>query len=71
MKNKYAAFFLALSLTSLTACGSFSETEPESTSSAETVYVMTTTQPLLQITDPETPAPTTTVTSASTVSVWK
>ena len=40
MKNKYAAFFLALSLTSLTACGSFSETEPESTSSAETVYVM-------------------------------
>ena len=68
MKNKYAAFFLALSLTSLTACGSFSETEPESTSSAETVYVMTTTQPLLQITDPETPAPTTTVTSASTVS---
>ena len=68
MKNKYAAFFLALSLTSLTACGSFSETEPESTSSAETVYVMTTTQTLLQITDPETPAPTTTVTCAPTVS---
>ncbi|MBR2085902.1 MAG: hypothetical protein IJ906_01985 [Oscillospiraceae bacterium] len=68
MKNKYAAFFLALSLTSLTACGSFSETEPESTSSAETVYVMTTAQTLLQITNPETPAPTTTVTSTSTVS---
>ena len=65
MNNKYAAFFLALSLTSLTACGSFSETETENTSSAETVYVMTTAQPLLQITDPETPAPETTAASSS------
>lgn len=64
MKNKYAAFILALGLTSLTACGTVAETPPESTPSAETIFIMTTAQTRLQITAPETTAASTVASSA-------
>ena len=64
MKKQYAAFILALSMMPMTACGSFAEPDPESTSSAETVYVMTTAQPSLEITASETTLAATTATTA-------
>lgn len=69
MKNKYAAFVLALSLTSLTACGSFSEPGTESSSSSETVYVMTSAQTTLKIAAPETTTAATTTTTAVTTAM--
>ncbi len=78
MKNKYAVFLLALSLTSMTACGHVSETDVDVNSSADTVYVMTTAQTSLQIVVPENTDATTaesTTSAATTVptttSTWQ
>ena len=54
MKNKNTAFLLALCLTSLTSCGTLTESKPDTLSTAETVYVMTTAQTSLEIAPTET-----------------